>query len=153
MAVRGKPRNRRNWLVICSVMVAMAVFSTLLTGCGVTQTAGERLTPGGEDSTPGGEGPAPTGTPALLWSWPSDTELAASEWDRVAYFRFESPPEYGSLQAEVSPEAPFNLGYAGEIVVVSVEATPGVPYEVTLKTAEGIPLGRAYVHLPPKSDI
>lgn len=68
MAVRGKPRNRRNWLVICSVMVAMAVFSTLLTGCGVTQTAGERLTPGGEDSTPGGEGPAPTGTPALLWS-------------------------------------------------------------------------------------
>lgn len=151
MTVHREARSRRKWLVLCSVMVAMAVLSTLLTGCGSTRTAGERPTAGGDDSTPGSEGPAPTGTPALLWAWPSDRELAVLTWDRAAYFRFESPPEYGSLKAEVSPEAPFNLGYAGEIVVVSVEATPGVPYEVTLKTAGGITLGRTYVHLLPQS--
>lgn len=88
-----------------------------------------------------------------MWAWPSRAEVETVTrdgpgWGRTAFFRFRQAPAEGSLQAEVKPEAPFRLKYAGQVVLVVLEDLGEPPYEVTLKDLEGKVLGKAYVGRP-----
>lgn len=93
------------------------------------------------------------GKEGLLWAWPSKKEAGAVTGTalpqgRAAFFRFREPPVEGSLDVEVRPAAPYQVGYAGQIVYVWLESLEEPPYEVTLKNRDGKEIGKAYVGRP-----
>lgn len=130
---------RRKLLIWVSTALVLASLSASMMGCGARPT--------------GGDGQSQPGAPVVLWSWPSQEELGRIKGSWVAVFRFESPPKPGSLSVEVRPAAPFILGYAGQVVTVTVEGAAGSSYEVTLKNQDGTVLGKACVGSPQASDL